>query len=92
MNNQIIYNQGEIEFKVSIDRETIWLKTEDITLLFDVRRPAIVKHIKNIYDSDELDEFSTCSILEQVTKDGEKRFVFSEMDFSLDLIMGGLEK
>ncbi|HQR74492.1 MAG TPA: hypothetical protein PLH07_09560 [Sulfurovum sp.] len=40
---------------------------------FGVNRPAIVKHIGNIYKTNELDEKATCSILEQVAKDGKKR-------------------
>ena len=79
-----IYSNGELELKVSIDNETIWLRTEDIALLFDVKRPAIVKHIGNIYKSGELEEYSTCSILEQLTKDGKKRKV---KYYNLDVII-----
>ena len=62
----IIYNDGEIELNVSIEKDTIWLIANDIANIFDVNRPAIVKHIGNIYKTDELIEESTCSILEQV--------------------------
>ena len=72
-NNEVLYNNGEIELKVSIDKDTIWLNTNDISNIFDVNRPAIVKHIGNIYKTDELDKNSTCSILEQVANDGKKR-------------------
>ncbi len=50
-NKIIVYENGEVEIKVSIDNQnkTIWLRTEDIALLFGVYRPAIVKHIGNIY-------------------------------------------
>jgi len=74
-NQMIIYNNGELELKVSVDNESVWLRSEDIASLFSVKRPAIVKHIGNIYKTDELEEISTCSILEQVTKDGKKRKV-----------------
>jgi len=71
INNQIIeYNDGEIEIKVAVEEDTIWLITEDIASLFGVKRPAIVKHIGNIYKDRELLQTSTCSILEQLTKDG----------------------
>ena len=83
-NQMIIYNNGELELKVSVEKETIWLRSEDIALLFDVNRPAIVKHIGNIYKTDELEEISTCSILEQVTKDGKKRKV---KYYNLDMII-----
>jgi hypothetical protein len=47
-----------------------WMNAPSIAILFDVQRPAIVKHIQNIYMSEGLAEDSTCSILEQVAKDG----------------------
>ena len=85
MDNQVIvYDNGEIELKVSIDNETIWLRSEDIALLFGVNRPAIVKHISNIFKTNELHENSTCSILEQVTKDGKRRKV---KYYNLDMII-----
>jgi len=83
-NQMIIYNNGELELKVSVEKESIWLRSEDIALLFDVNRPAIVKHIGNIYKTDELEEISTCSKMEQVTKDGKKRKV---KYYNLDMII-----
>ncbi len=71
----IKYNDGEIELEISIENETIWLIAEDIASLFGVQRPAIVKHIGNIYKDEELLQIATCSILEQVAKDGKKRKV-----------------
>jgi len=82
--NIVIYQSGEIEIKVSVDKDTIWLSTENIAKLFDVQRPAIVKHIGNIYKTNELSKISTCSILEQVTKDGKKR---KKNYYNLDVII-----
>jgi len=82
--NIIIYQSGEIEVRVSIDRETIWLSAEEIAKLFDVQRPAIVKHVGNIYKTNELSKSSTCSILEQVAKDGKRR---KKNYYNLDLIL-----
>jgi|SaaInl8_200m_RNA_FD_contig_123_19923_length_2385_multi_4_in_2_out_0_3 hypothetical protein len=83
-NDVIIYNNGEIELDVSVDSETVWLRADDIAFLFDVQRPGIVKHIGKIYQSKELDDIVTCSILEQVTKDGKKRKV---KYYNLDMII-----
>jgi hypothetical protein len=82
--NIIIYQSGELEIKVSVDKDTIWLSTENIAKLFDVKRPAIVKHIGNIYKTNELSKSSTCSILEQVAKDGKKR---KKNYYNLDVII-----
>jgi len=59
--------------EVTLDKNTIWLDTPLIAELFGVNRPAIVKHINNIYESKELNRKTTCSILEQVAKDGKIR-------------------
>ena len=70
---QIYTTSKGSDIQVNLDNETIWLDAHVIATLFDVSRPAIVKHIKNIYKTNELDEMTTCSILEQVAKDGKIR-------------------
>ncbi len=73
MSKIIIYDDGNVNIEVSIKEDTLWLNAEQIATIFDVNRPAIVKHIGNIYKTEELYKESTCSILEQVAKDGKKR-------------------
>jgi len=84
MGDIVIYKDGEIELSVSVDKDTIWLDANDIAAIFGVNRPAIVKHIGNIYKSGELEKESTCSILEQVAKDGKKR---KKNYYNLDVII-----
>lgn len=75
---------AEIEVKVIFENESIWLDAHLMAALFEVNRPAVVKHIQNIYKSKELDEKATCSILEQVAADGKRR----KMKFyNLDMII-----
>ncbi len=84
MSNIIIYEDGNVNLELSVKDKTIWLNANDIASIFDVNRPAIVKHIGNIYKSQELLEKTTCSILEQVAKDGKKR----KMNYyNLDMII-----
>jgi len=84
MSEIVLYEDGNISVEVSVEDETLWLTAEQIATIFDVNRPAIVKHIGNIYKTDELDKESTCSILEQVAKDGKKR----KMNFyNLDVVI-----
>ena len=52
------------DIQVTLDNESIWLDAHLIATLFNVKRPAIVKHIQNIYKASELTEDTTCSILE----------------------------
>jgi len=70
---QIYKTPSGTEIQVSLNEETVWLDAHFIALLFDVKRPAIVKHIQNIYKSKELSEKSTCYKMEQVAADGKKR-------------------
>ncbi|MFA6974127.1 MAG: virulence protein RhuM/Fic/DOC family protein [Parcubacteria group bacterium] len=71
----IIYKdkRGEIELEVKLNKESVWLDAHQIASIFGVNRPAVVKHVNNIYKTKELDEKSTCSILEQVAADGKIR-------------------
>jgi len=73
------FNKGEIiiyttkdgpKLEVRLEDETIWLTQEQIALLFGTQRPAITKHLKNIFNSGELDEKVVSSILEHTTKHG----------------------
>ena len=87
MENQIeIFKtkDNQTEVKVRFEQETVWLDAHMIASLFTVNRPAIVKHIQNIYKSEELLEVSTCSILEQVAADGKLRKMKL---YNLDIIL-----
>lgn len=80
----IIYQIGNTQIEVQLREESIWLDAHQIATLFEVHRPAIVKHIGNIYKSGELEKKSTCSILEQVAADGKKRRMHL---YNLDVII-----
>ena len=69
--NFLLYtgNDGAVKVDVFIQNETLWLTQAQIAELFGVQRPAITKHLSNIFKSDELDENSVCSILEHTAKD-----------------------
>ncbi len=75
MGEVLIYqiSEKEVEIYVRLEKETVWLDAHQIAMLFGVNRPAIVKHINNIYKTNELERESTCSILEQVAADGKVR-------------------
>ena len=77
-------DDNKTEINVQFEQETVWPDARLIATLFDVQRPAIVKHINNIYKADELLKESTCSILEQVAGDGKKRKINL---YNLDMII-----
>ena len=61
-------DKGDIKVDVMLQNETIWLPQIKIAELFEVQRPAITKHLNNIFESGELDEKVVCSILELTTQ------------------------
>ena len=61
---------GDIKVEVLLNNETIWLTQERMAELFGVQRPAITKHLKNIFETGELDEKLVCSVLEHTTEHG----------------------
>lgn len=65
----LIYEDSE-KVEVLMREETIWATQKTISQLFDVGVPAISKHLKNIFESGELDEEVVVSILENTTKHG----------------------
>jgi hypothetical protein len=64
--------EGNIKVEVILNEETVWLSQKSIAHLFGVQVPAISKHLKNIFESGELDKDSTISILETVQEEGER--------------------
>jgi len=72
--NFILYtgNDGKVNVNVFVKDETIWLTQKSISELYGVQRPAVTKHLKNIFDSGELQENSVSSILEHTASDGKK--------------------
>ena len=59
-----------IKVEVFLHNESLWLTQERIVELFGVQRPAITKHLKNIFESGELEKNMVCSILEHTTIHG----------------------
>ena len=86
-NKIIIYQteDGQTQIDVRLENETVWLTQKQIAELFGTKRPAITKHLKNIYASEELDEESTCSILEHMGNDGKQ--VYLTKYYNLDVIL-----
>ncbi len=70
----LLYKTSNWDIKVDVflKDENIWLTQDRMTELFWVKRPAITKHLKNIFESWELREESVSSILEHTANDGKK--------------------
>lgn len=61
---------GEVKVEVFLHNENLWLTQDRIAELFGVQRPAITKHLINIFTEGELEEAMVSSILEHTTKHG----------------------
>ena len=87
MDNEIILYQPDnsISLEVRVEDETVWLTQQQIADLFGIQRPAITKHLSNIYKSGELDEINTCSMLEHMGNDGKQRY--KSKFYNLDAIL-----
>lgn len=85
-NNEIILYQPDasVKLEVRLEDETVWLTQQQIADLFGVKQPAISKHLKNIFESEELDEASVHSILEYTAADGK---LYRTKFYNLDAIL-----
>ena len=86
--NQIVIYQtedGQTQIDVRLENDAVWLTQAQMAELFGIKRPAITKHLKNIYLSEELDEASTCSILEHMGNEGKQ--TYNTRYYNLDAIL-----
>jgi len=82
----IIYKdkRSNVDLDVRFEGETVWLTQEKIASLFGVKRPAITKHLGNIFKEGELKENSVSSILEHTATDEKK---YKTKFYNLDAII-----
>jgi hypothetical protein len=82
----LIYSapDGAVKVRVLFRKETAWLTQKGLSELFGVKVPAIAKHLKNIFDSGELQEGSVVSILETTAADGKD---YQTRFYNLDAII-----
>ena len=76
-----------IRLEVRMGDDTVWLTQQQMAELFQTDRTSIVRHINNIYKSEELDKESTCAIIAQVQIEGNRTVKRSIPYFNLDMII-----
>lgn len=62
---------GSDSIEVRVQDGDVWLTQKAISMLFDVDRSVVTKHLKNIFEAGELDENSTCANYAQVADNGK---------------------
>lgn len=83
----VLYQPNEsisLQVKIDASHDTVWLTQQQIADLFGTKRPAITKHLRNIFNSGELDQNSVCSILEHTAADGK---TYKTQFYNLDAII-----
>ena len=75
---------GSARLDVELREETIWLRQDQISLLFDSERSVVTKHLRNIFRTGELDKNSVSSILEHTAADGK---TYKTQFYNLDAVI-----
>ena len=78
---------GAVKVDVFLKGESVWLTQKAMAELFGVKIPAINKHLKNIFESDELSEAATVSKMEMVRLEGARHVVREVEFYNLDAII-----
>ena len=76
--------EKDMWIQVRYESETLWMTQKAMAELFDVGRPAITKHLNNIFNENELDKSSVCSKMEHTAEDGKK---YQTEFYNLDAII-----
>ena len=87
--NFLLYTaaDGKVKVDVYVQDETVWLTQKAMAELFGVKIPTISKHLANIYETGELQQEATLSILETVQKEGQRQVSRNMEFYNLDAII-----
>lgn len=75
---------GKVKVEIYLQNETIWLTQQKIANLFGVERTVVTKHLKNIFESNELKEISVCAKIAHTAADGKN---YKTQFYNLDAII-----
>ena len=78
---------GVVKVDVFLKDETVWLTQKAVAELFGVQVPGINKHLKNIFDSGELNREATVSKMEIVRAEGGREVARDVEFYNLDAII-----
>jgi hypothetical protein len=85
-NDILLYTtaEGKVKIEVLFENETFWLSQKKIAELFGIDRSVITKHLKNIFESNELNEKSVCAFFAHTATDRKK---YQTLFYNLDAII-----
>lgn len=80
-------DDGNTQLEVKLENETVWLTQSQMAELFGIGRTTVLRHIRNIYTSEELDEISTCAKIAHVRIEGNRSIQRNIPYYNLDMII-----
>jgi hypothetical protein len=85
----LLYGDGNdgVRLRVLMRQETIWLTINQMAELFDVNKSGISRHLKNIFETNELPEKATVAKIATVQAEGERSIHRDLEYYSLDAII-----
>ena len=88
-NNFVLYtdNNGEVKVEVFLQNETLWLTQKAMSELFGTAKSTISEHLKNIFDSGELERESTVRKFRTVQQEGNRQVTRNLEFYNLDAII-----
>jgi len=81
----VLYQPDEtLELKVLLENETVWLSQMQMAELFQTTRSNVARHIRNIFNEEELNEISVCEDYSHTAADGKN---YNIQYYNLDVII-----
>src|SRR5690554_2454460 len=89
MNEIIIYTDpnNDVQLEVKLEEDTVWLTQAQMVGLFQSSKANISEHVKNIFQSNELDEKATVRKFRTVRKEGKRQVSRNLIYYNLDVII-----
>ena len=87
LSNLVVYNDGELELKVSVEKDSVWLNRNQLAELFGRDVKTIGKHINNVFNENELTRVSTVANFATVQNEGGREILRDIEYYNLDVII-----
>ncbi|MCT7498443.1 virulence RhuM family protein [Aliarcobacter cryaerophilus] len=87
LSNLVVYNDGELELKVSVEKDSVWLNRNQLAELFGRDVKTIGKHINNVFNENELTRVSTVANFATVQIEGGREITRDVEYYNLDVII-----
>lgn len=75
---------GQVQLEVALERDTVWLRQEQMSELFGRERSVITKHLRNIFAENELEQGSVCANFAHTAEDGK---TYQVRHYNLDVVI-----